>query len=64
MRLLICEYVTGGGFLGQPLPASLAREGDMMLAALVKDNAAARHGEASRGSCAIALGRSGWALHG
>ncbi len=37
MRLLICEYVTGGGFLGQPLPASLAREGDMMLAALVKD---------------------------
>ncbi|HZF32439.1 MAG TPA: ATP-grasp domain-containing protein, partial [Candidatus Angelobacter sp.] len=27
----------GGGFLGQPLPASLAREGDMMLAALVKD---------------------------
>ncbi len=40
MRLLICEYVTGGGFLGQPLPASLAREGDMMLAALVKDVAA------------------------
>lgn len=37
MRLLICEYVTGGGFLGKPLPASLAREGDMMLAALVKD---------------------------
>lgn len=40
MRLLICEYVTGGGFLGRPLPASLAREGDMMLAALVKDVAA------------------------
>ncbi len=40
MRLLICEYVTGGGFLGKPLPASLAREGDMMLAALVKDVAA------------------------
>jgi tyramine---L-glutamate ligase len=37
LRLLICEYVTGGGFLGQPLPASLVREGDMMLAALVKD---------------------------
>jgi len=37
LRLLICEYVTGGGFLGRPLPASLAREGDMMLAALVKD---------------------------
>jgi predicted ATP-grasp superfamily ATP-dependent carboligase len=41
LRLLICEYVTGGGFLGQPLPASLAQEGDMMLAALVKDVAAA-----------------------
>lgn len=40
MRLLICEYVTGGGFLGQALPASLAQEGDMMLAALVKDVAA------------------------
>ena len=40
MRLLICEYVTGRGFVGQPLPASLAREGDMMLAALVKDFAA------------------------
>jgi predicted ATP-grasp superfamily ATP-dependent carboligase len=37
LRLLICEYVTGGGFLGRPLPASLAREGDMMLTALVKD---------------------------
>jgi predicted ATP-grasp superfamily ATP-dependent carboligase len=40
LRLLICEYVTGGGFLGQALPAGLAREGDMMLAALVKDVAA------------------------
>jgi predicted ATP-grasp superfamily ATP-dependent carboligase len=40
LRLLICEYVTGGGFLGRPLPAGLAREGDMMLAALVKDVAA------------------------
>jgi tyramine---L-glutamate ligase len=40
LRLLICEYVTGGGFIGRPLPAILAREGDMMLAALVKDVAA------------------------
>jgi len=40
LRLLICEYVTGGGFLRQPLPPTLAREGDMMLAALVKDVAA------------------------
>jgi tyramine---L-glutamate ligase len=37
LRLLICEYVTGGGFAGAPLPPSLAREGDMMLGALVKD---------------------------
>ena len=40
MRLLICEYVTGGGFAGAPLPPGLAREGDMMLHALVKDVAA------------------------
>lgn len=40
MRLLICEYVTGGGFLGSPIPPGLAREGDMMLGALVKDVAA------------------------
>jgi predicted ATP-grasp superfamily ATP-dependent carboligase len=38
--LLICEYVTGGGFAGAPLPPGLAREGDMMLSALVKDVAA------------------------
>jgi len=37
---LICEYVTGGGFVGLPLPPSLAREGDMMAGALVKDVAA------------------------
>jgi predicted ATP-grasp superfamily ATP-dependent carboligase len=40
LRLLICEYVTGGGFAGSPLPPGLAREGDMMLGALVKDVAA------------------------
>jgi predicted ATP-grasp superfamily ATP-dependent carboligase len=40
LRLLICEYVTGGGFLGSPIPPGLAREGDMMLGALVKDVAA------------------------
>ena len=40
MRLFICEYVSGGGVLGMPLPQSLAREGDMMLGALVKDVAA------------------------
>ena len=40
MRIFVCEYVTGGGLCGQPLPASLSREGDMMLTALVKDLAA------------------------
>jgi tyramine---L-glutamate ligase len=40
LRIFVCEYVTGGGLCGQPLPASLSREGDMMLAALVKDLAA------------------------
>ena len=40
MRIFVCEYVTGGGLAGQPLPASLSREGDMMLTALVKDLAA------------------------
>ncbi len=40
MRVLVCEYVTGGGLAGRELPPSLAREGDMMLAALVKDLAA------------------------
>jgi predicted ATP-grasp superfamily ATP-dependent carboligase len=37
LRIFVCEYVTGGGLTGQPLPPELAREGDMMLAALLKD---------------------------
>ena len=37
MNILIFEYITGGGLNGQPLPASLAREGDMMLSAAVND---------------------------
>lgn len=37
MRVLVCEFVTGGGFAGAALPAGLCREGDMMLQALVKD---------------------------
>ena len=39
MRLFVCEYITGGGLLGSSLPPGLAREGDMMLGALVKDAA-------------------------
>ena len=37
MNILIFEYITGGGLIGQPLPPSLAREGDMMLTAAVND---------------------------
>lgn len=38
MRILVCEYVTGGGMpADRPIPASLAREGDMMLGALLGD---------------------------
>jgi predicted ATP-grasp superfamily ATP-dependent carboligase len=38
MRILVCEFVTGGGMpSGMPIPASLAREGDLMLRALVGD---------------------------
>ncbi|GIX29288.1 MAG: hypothetical protein KatS3mg123_3169 [Burkholderiales bacterium] len=37
MRIFLYEHVTGGGFMGQPLPASLAREGDRMLRAALDD---------------------------
>lgn len=37
MRVFVCEFVTGGGLAGEPLPPGLCREGDMMLRALVKD---------------------------
>lgn len=37
MNTLIFEYITGGGLIGQPLPSSLVREGDMMLSAAVND---------------------------
>lgn len=38
MRILVCEFVTGGGMPPDaPIPASLAREGDLMLRALVHD---------------------------
>lgn len=37
MRIFVYEFITGGGLLGQALPQSLAREGDMMLNALVDD---------------------------
>lgn len=37
MEILVFEYITGGGLRHETLPASLAREGDMMLRALVTD---------------------------
>lgn len=41
MRLLVCEFITGGGLLNEPLPQSLAREGELMLTALLADLTAA-----------------------
>lgn len=40
MRILVHEFVSGGGLAGQEVPASLAREGSAMRAALVADLAA------------------------
>ena len=35
MRIFAFEFFSGGALLGQPLPPSLAREGDLMLGTLV-----------------------------
>jgi predicted ATP-grasp superfamily ATP-dependent carboligase len=43
MRILVYEFVSGGGFAGRPVPASLAREGAAMRDALVADLAAPGH---------------------
>jgi predicted ATP-grasp superfamily ATP-dependent carboligase len=40
MRILVYEFVTGGGFAGRDVPASLAREGAAMRIALISDLAA------------------------
>jgi predicted ATP-grasp superfamily ATP-dependent carboligase len=40
MRILVHEFVSGGGLAGQAVPRSLAREGSAMLSALVTDLAA------------------------
>jgi predicted ATP-grasp superfamily ATP-dependent carboligase len=45
MRILVHEFVSGGGLAGQPVAPSLAREGGAMLAALVADLAAMRQHE-------------------
>jgi predicted ATP-grasp superfamily ATP-dependent carboligase len=43
MRILVHEFVSGGGLAGRAVTPSLAREGAAMLAALVADLAAIRH---------------------
>jgi predicted ATP-grasp superfamily ATP-dependent carboligase len=37
VRLLVLEYITGGGMMGQDLPPALAREGDLMATALLRE---------------------------
>lgn len=37
LRVFIYEHITGGGLIDEPLPPSLAHEGDLMLLALVDD---------------------------
>lgn len=36
-KLLVCEFITGGGLCAAPLPESLAKEGIMMRDALLRD---------------------------
>lgn len=43
VRIFVFEYVTGGGFLGRSIPRTLVAEGDLMLAALIRDLAALGH---------------------
>jgi predicted ATP-grasp superfamily ATP-dependent carboligase len=45
MRILVHEFVSGGGLTGRRVPPSLAREGAAMLTALVGDLAALRRHE-------------------
>lgn len=37
MRIFLYEHITGGGYMSEPLPTSLAKEGDMMLRTLAND---------------------------
>ncbi|WP_367154586.1 ATP-grasp domain-containing protein [Methylomonas sp. HYX-M1] len=37
MKILVFEYVCGGGLAGEPIPASMAKEGRMMLQALLNE---------------------------
>jgi predicted ATP-grasp superfamily ATP-dependent carboligase len=37
MKIFVCEYVTGGGMTGVPLPACLTHEADLMVRALLAE---------------------------
>lgn len=37
MKLLLCEFITAGGYAGKALPGELTAEGDLMLQALLRD---------------------------
>jgi len=37
LRLFVCEFITGGGLAGEPIPSGLAAEGEGMLRALLHD---------------------------
>ena len=37
MRIFVYEFITGGGQIDAPVPASLAREGELMVRALLRD---------------------------
>ncbi|MEX2515338.1 MAG: ATP-grasp domain-containing protein [Gammaproteobacteria bacterium] len=37
MKLLLCEFITAGGYAGHAVPGDLAAEGELMLQALLRD---------------------------
>jgi predicted ATP-grasp superfamily ATP-dependent carboligase len=37
VRVFACEFVTGGGFVGRPIPPALGREAELMVRALAAD---------------------------
>ena len=36
-KIFVCEFITGGGLCGEPLSASLAKEGALMRDTLLRD---------------------------
>lgn len=37
MKIFVFEFITGGGYAGETLPAGLVREGDLMVRAIIRD---------------------------